>query len=154
EVIHRDVRYAPVRRRQSPVRWLKDRLAHAPGRGLFSHHGEGAVATAEADPTRRPHPMLNGGVATPTLPSQGIGMTQLEPGDHPLPAATTPDTTGSTLHRTLSGPPVLVDRDRQVIKLRLSYTSAGIAAFTVIVALALAFILGRGGPETAEVPES
>src|SRR5690606_38377848 len=116
-----------------------------------AQHSDSAVATADADPTLRPHPMLMRTGTGPALPSQGLGMTQVEPGDRPLPGTAAP---GMAPPHPIGAPSVLVDRSRQVIKLRLSYTSAAIAAFAVVVALGLAYILGRGGTPTASVPES
>lgn len=153
EVIHRDVRYAPVRRRGSAVKWLREHLPHLPSRHAAATGGNAAVGVAdvEADPTLRPHPMLlNTPPSAPAVPaSQGLGMTQLEPGDHLLAA---PSARPAAAASTPPAPPVRVDRERQVIKIRLTYTSAAVTGFAVLVAVVLAFILGRGGPATPDNP--
>lgn len=159
EVIHRDVRFSPVRRRQSPTQWIKDRLAHAPNLNPFSRaDDDGNIATLEADPTQKPvrrvTPPVTPPVAPaphPSVPCQGLGMTHLEPGDRLMTAAADSMNGASDLHSTKSTS-LKVDRDKQLIKFKLTYTSAAITGFAVIVALTLAFIFGRSGPTVADAP--
>lgn len=134
EVIHKDVRYhSPVRNHRTPLAWLRKRL---------TSRDEGGVATATTitddanDPTRRPHPLLRG----------GLGMHEVDAGDR-LPIATALATAKPPVSLAApapAAPVVRVDRSRQIIRFNLTYTSAAIAAFALLVTLSLAYYLGRG----------
>lgn len=177
EVIHRDVRYAPARQRQSPVRWLKDRLGQRRAEKASAGQSQGRVAAMEVDPTQRATPIVPQRQQTRAVPSQGLGMTQVEPADHPVgvmsgsafeaspvsqvvataapirsPMAASPSARASLA--SVFSPAVQIDRTRQFIKVHFSYTSAAIVGFAVLVALVLAFVVGRSGSSTAEVPEN
>ncbi len=140
DVIHRDVRYqSPVRNTRTPLAWLRKRLS-GPGPAVG---GTTTVTAEEAanDPTLRPHPLLRG----------GLGMHTVDSGDR-LPAATALTAPQPQARPIPTSPMMQVDRSRQVIRFSLTYTSAGVAAFALLVALSLAYYLGRSaasGPRLA-----
>lgn len=128
EVIHKEVRHRPhVRNERSPLRWLQKRNATHSATARST-----AVADVSNDPTMRPHPLLRG--------QQSLGVVEIEP-DRPLrePIARTPVTASLPVM-----PSVTVDRSRQLIRFRVSYTTAGIVGFALLVAVTLAYVMGRG----------
>lgn len=140
EVIHRDVRYqSPVRNHRTPLAWLRDRLA-----SRTTSTATATMVTEDAnDPTLRPHPLLRG----------GLGMHEMDTGDR-LPAAVAlapAKPAPAAMPARPAEPAVRVDRARQILRFSLTYTSAGIAAFALLVALSLAYYLGRGSGTAARV---
>jgi hypothetical protein len=78
------------------------------------------------------------------------------------PAATGPSDSSSLLSAPAPGesnrrPGFTLDPDRQTISLKLTYTTAAITAFALVIALCLAYLVGRslrGGPAVANASPS
>lgn len=129
EVINKEVRQRPhVRTERTPLRWLRKRNA------TNSIGGRSTVTVdVSNDPTMRPHPLLRN--------HQSLGVVEIEP-DRPLrePAVSRTPVAGPIP----MAPAVTVDRSRQLIRFRLSYTSAAVAGFALVVAVVMAYVIGRG----------
>lgn len=89
-------------------------------------------------------------VSPPTLErmEQTVPPTELTAGAVPVPGVDDDPTTDSTSERPVD---VRVDRARQLITFRFSYTSAAIASFAVLVVIGLAYVVGR---HTSRSPSS
>jgi len=136
DVIHRDVRQrSPLHNHRTPLTWIRERMAaRQAARGTVA-----LVTEDDNDPTLRPHPLMR------SLGIHEVDSDRLPPSVAlaPPPAATIAPSAPAPVVTRPYTPPVQVDRSRQVIRFSLSYTNAGVAAFSLLVALSLAYYVGR-----------